>query len=131
MTQAEFMTARRMWAAVADGETAIAPPGDARTHAEWLTGLYDPARARQILTHRARGYVLDGTLVAYQGENMSRWAQHAQVKQAVLDLRAAGVPVERVGLGVRSFGEWPWVPYTRVVDADRYLEFPSKEKADG
>jgi hypothetical protein len=136
-TEREFHAARRMFA-VTDHGVLVAEAGDLRTHYEWLSSHFGDAPVERYFAETTRGYVLDGVLCAYKGQDFSRWVKYGDVVLALDEMEKHCGPIERVWLGVRrgKHDSQPWPP---VVDADAgefrsyvaKLAAEKKEKTDG
>lgn len=117
MTEFEFHTSRRMFA-VTDHGTFVAEEGDSRTHYEWLVSRLGAGPVESRFKDTTRGYVLDRRLVAYKGNEFSRWVDWRDVIKALDELDRLGIEVDRVGLGIRTGAEnqqpWPVLIETSV-----------------
>lgn len=113
MTEQEFHKARRMFI-VCDGTVLVAPPGDSRTHFEWLATLFGSDEAHAWIKNHTRGYVLDNRLVAYVGDNFSHWVNHGSVL-AAFDLFShlfGTTVITEIGLGAEPGIGQPWPSFS-------------------
>lgn len=125
MTEKEFHAARWMWAVI-DRKVIVADHGDTRSHYEWLRCLIEeaglPVPYESFFNGLTRGYVLDGKLVAYKGQDFSRWVDKADVLIALDELEKVCGPITRVGLGATySATDMPW-PTVAETDAASFRD---------
>lgn len=126
MTEQEFHKARRMFIVI-DGTVLVAPAGDGRTHYEWVASLIQQPHTSEIIGRSTRGYVINGRLVAYIGQDFDRWVDRKAVVAAydVFD-RLCG-PITHIGLGAIPGKNHPWEPKV-LTPADVAIPEFRKEK---
>lgn len=118
MTEEEFHRRRRMFA-VRAGTVLVAPPETVESHAEWLYSLLGVDAGRAAMADWVRGYVLEGGLVAYKGDDFSHRLDLADVAAAVRlfaerRTAAGGMGLDWVGLGAKPGTGQPWQPRVRL-----------------
>lgn len=133
MTEKEFHAARWMWAVI-QGKVMIAMHGDQRSHYEWVSHLMGlngdgrPEPFEPFFNELTRGYVLDGRLVAYKGQDFSRWVSWEDTELALNELEKVAGPIHTVAFGARySKDEMPW-PVVASGDAEQFRKHLAEKR---
>jgi hypothetical protein len=123
-----------MFVVLRDGSVLRAPPGDPRTHVEWLAALFGSDEAQAMIRNCVRGYVLNGHLRVYQGDDFSHHVNHAAVLAAIDDFAPlSSCKIDEVGFGaVYEKGVQPWPPRgSTTIRQFRHHLWNKRTKADG
>lgn len=107
----QFHCARMMFVVLSDGTVLVGPEKCILSHKQWFQQIRGCEHlADEWIEKLTRGYILEGSLVAYSGINMSRHVNIFDVRR-VVQLLMKRINIRIVGLGVKQGGSLqPWPP---------------------